>query len=121
MDGVGRRCSMLKRRWIALIGVLVWGICSVEPGFSAQPEERVRAIAAPATPLPSEEQSQGITRFSFIVYGDTRGRHDGVAIQYDHSQVVDAMLAQIKRLRDTPDAVRFVLQSGDAVVDGGDA
>jgi len=93
--------------------VLVLGIRTV-----AQEPERVRAIATPATPLPDEAQSSDITHFSFIVYGDTRGRRDGIAIQYEHSLVVDSMIAQIRRLRSTEYPVRFVLQSGDAVVDG---
>src|SRR5215469_3030136 len=62
----------------------------------AQEAERVSAIAAPATPLPPEAQSRDVTRFSFIVYGDTRGRRDGVALQYEHSLIIDSMLAQIK-------------------------
>lgn len=76
------------------------------------------AIQAPAVPLPAEQQSIGVTKFSFIVYGDTRGRRDGVAIQYEHSLVVDSMLTQIKRLAGTQYPVRFVLQSGDAVNNG---
>jgi hypothetical protein len=88
---------------------------------AAQKTERVTAIEPPATMLPPEAQSQGITRFSFIVYGDTRGRRDGVATQYEHSLIVDSMLAQIKRLQGTLYPVRFVLQSGDAVVNGSDA
>ena len=75
----------------------------------------------PATPLPSEAESRGVTRFSFIAYGDTRGRRDGIAIQYEHSLVVDSMLAAIKRLAPTPSPIRFVLQSGDAVVSGASA
>src|SRR5256884_4450752 len=69
-------------------------------------------------PLPNEAVSQGVTKFSFIAYGDTRGRRDGVAIQYEHSLIVDSMLAQIKSLRNTDYAVRFILQSGDAVAHG---
>ena len=41
-------------------------------------------------------------------------------VQYEHSLVVDSMLAAIKRLEKTENPVRFVLQSGDAVVDGRD-
>ena len=92
-------------------------VVSVLTGAAQQPE-RVRAIAPPATPLPSEEQSRGVNRFSFIVYGDTRGRRDGIEVQYEHSLVVDSMLARIKQLAGTPYPVRFVLQSGDAAVDG---
>jgi hypothetical protein len=84
------------------------------------PMERVETIKAPATPLPDEAASRGFTKFSFIVYGDTRGRRDGTAIQYEHSLVIDGMLAQIKKLQTTEYPVKFVLQSGDAVVDGRD-
>ncbi|HEX8141142.1 MAG TPA: metallophosphoesterase [Pyrinomonadaceae bacterium] len=81
----------------------------------------VRPIAAPRNPLPKEEASAGIQRFSFIVYGDTRGRRDGWDIQYEHSLIVDSMLRTIKKLERTSFPVRFILQSGDAVVDGRDA
>src|SRR2546422_8424550 len=81
----------------------------------------VRAIAAAKRPLPLEEASAGITKFSYIVYGDTRGRRDGVELQYEHGLVVDGMLAAIKQLENTEYPVRWVLQTGDAVVDGGDA
>jgi hypothetical protein len=91
------------------------------PQPSPTPPEPVRAVSPPRNPLPPEEKSAGVTRFSFIVYGDTRGRRDGVEVQYEHSLVVDSMLAAVKRLEGTPYPVRFVLQSGDAVVDGRDA
>jgi 3',5'-cyclic AMP phosphodiesterase CpdA len=87
-------------------------------GAGAQQTERVIAITPPVAPLPPEAESRSVTRFSFVVYGDTRGRRDGDAIQYEHSLVVDSMLAQIKRLEGTPSPVRFILQSGDAVVNG---
>jgi 3',5'-cyclic AMP phosphodiesterase CpdA len=81
-------------------------------------QERVEAIKPPATPLPDEETSRAVTKFSFIAYGDTRGRRDGIAIQYEHSLIVDSMLAQIKKRQSTDYPVKFVLQSGDAVVNG---
>ena len=92
-------------------------------GFAqaGQEQERVTPIKPPATALPAEAESRGVTQFSFIVYGDTRGRRDGVAIQYEHSLIVDSMIAQIKHLATTQFPVRFVLQSGDAVVNGADA
>ena len=31
----------------------------------------------PRTPLPPEASTAGVTRFSFITYGDTRGRQEG--------------------------------------------
>jgi 3',5'-cyclic AMP phosphodiesterase CpdA len=80
----------------------------------------VIAIQRPRTPLPPEAASASVTRFSFIAYGDTRGRRDGTSEQYEHSLVVDAMIRTIKALENGPDPVRFVLQSGDAVVNGRD-
>src|SRR5579862_7153685 len=80
----------------------------------------VTPITPPRVPLPSEAASAGVSRFSFIVYGDTRGRRDGIAEQYEHSLIVESMLLTIRQLADGPDPVKFVLQSGDAVVDGRD-
>jgi len=80
--------------------------------------EPVRAIKPPRTPLPSEEASAGAKQFSFIVYGDTRGRRDGYELQYEHSLIVNSVVAKIKDLRNTPFPVRFVLQTGDGVVNG---
>jgi 3',5'-cyclic AMP phosphodiesterase CpdA len=85
---------------------------------AAAPADTVRAINAPAHPLPDESASAGITKFSFIAYGDTRGRRDGVELQYEHGMIVDSMLATIRRLKATEYPVRFVVQSGDAVVNG---
>ena len=58
-----------------------------------------------------------MTKFSFIAYGDTRGRHDGTELQAEHALVVESMLATIKAAAVT-DPIKFVLQSGDAVVNG---
>jgi hypothetical protein len=94
------------------------------PASSAQTapaREQVRAITAATNPIPPEDASAAVTRFSFIVYGDTRGRRDGVQEQYEHSLVIDSALATMKRLASSPVPVRFVLQTGDAVVNGGDA
>ncbi|MCC6245303.1 MAG: metallophosphoesterase [Gemmatimonadaceae bacterium] len=81
---------------------------------------RVVAIKPPSNPLPAESASANVTRFSYIVYGDTRGRRDGVDPQYEHSLVVESMLRTITSLKNGPDPVRFVVQSGDAVVNGRD-
>jgi hypothetical protein len=82
----------------------------------------VKPIAPPATPLPPEEASAGVTRFSFIGYGDTRSgpdpNGDGVSIHPEHGKLVDRMIATAKALSSTPFPVRFVLQSGDAVLRG---
>ena len=59
--------------------------------------------------------------FVSISHGDTRGRRDGTAIQYEHSLIIDSMLGQIKKLQSTEYPVRFVLQSGDAVQHGQNA
>ena len=80
--------------------------------------DTIAPIKAPAVPLPAESATKGVTHFSFISYGDTRGRHDGVAEQAEHTLVMEAMLATIKRLATTADPIRFVLQSGDAVQNG---
>ena len=85
------------------------------------PPEQVRAITSPRNPLPAEAASADVARFSFIVYGDTRGRRDGAQEQYEHSLIVDSALATIKRLQTSPFPVRFVMQTGDAVLNGGDA
>jgi Calcineurin-like phosphoesterase len=106
--------------FVLLVSSTIW-VSPWVPSGAAQEPERTRAIGPPTTPLPPEADSRNVTRFSFLVYGDTRGRKDGVALQYEHSLVVDSMIAEIKRLRDTQYPVRFVLQSGDAVVNGADA
>lgn len=85
------------------------------------PATTVTAIESPATPIPQEADSAGVDWFSFIVYGDTRGRRDGKDLQYEHSLVVDEMLLAIERAKKTAWPIRFVLQSGDAVVNGRDA
>jgi hypothetical protein len=77
-----------------------------------------RPDVAATRSLPSESGSSRITRFSFLAYGDTRGRHDGVELQAEHTLVVESMIAAIKRAETTSDPIRFVLQSGDAVVNG---
>jgi hypothetical protein len=83
--------------------------------------DSVTAIASPRFPLPPEDKTADSTRFAFIVYGDTRGREDGLELQLEHSLVVQAMLDSITARRGTADPIRFILQSGDAVVNGGDA
>jgi hypothetical protein len=80
--------------------------------------EPVRAIEPPRNPLPPESASAQVTRFSFIVYGDTRGRRDGREPQYEHSLIVNSAVERIKRLEQTPYPVRFVLQTGDGVENG---
>lgn len=85
---------------------------------TAAPEEKVRAINAPKNPLPPEDKSANVTKFSFVVYGDTRGRRDGRELQYEHSMVINSVLERIKKQAETEFPLRFVMQSGDAVVSG---
>jgi hypothetical protein len=87
----------------------------------------VHAIEPPTTPLPSETASAGVTKFSFIAYGDTRSSGstgvpgDGEILHPDHSRLVDVMIARVHERASTPFPVRFVLQSGDAVLRGQNA
>jgi hypothetical protein len=85
---------------------------------TAAPNDSVPAILAPRNPIPPEAATAGVKRFSFIAYGDTRGRHDGVELQAEHQLVIEAMLNTMKRATSSADSIRFVLQSGDAVVNG---
>jgi hypothetical protein len=80
----------------------------------------VRAIEPPAIPLPAESASAAIRKFAFIAYGDSRGPADGQIVQPQHSAVVDTMLDAIASERAAGFPVRFVTQSGDAVVNGAD-
>jgi hypothetical protein len=93
-----------------------WALIALCLGTTAlaPAQEHVKAIAAPSSPLPAEADSKTITKFSFIAYGATLGRRDGKEIQYEHSLIVDSMLAQIKKLQTSEFPIRFILQSGDA-------
>ena len=84
----------------------------------------VRPIEPPATPLPSEAASAGVTKFSFIAYGDTRSSGvadvpgDGQIVQVEHSRLVDRMITRIHESASSSFPIRFVLESGDAVLRG---
>jgi hypothetical protein len=127
-NGSFRGSDMLKRSRSAvwsrtsclLLATVISALCGV-PKVGAQDTERVIPIKAPAAALPDENSSRSVTKYSFIAYGDTRGRRDGGALQYEHSLIVDSMLKQIKQLQNTEYPVRFILQSGDAVQHGQNA
>jgi hypothetical protein len=116
-----------------VIAAVYVGLASVRAPQTAQPPAAasrpatVRAIEPPATPLPGEAASAGITRFSFVAYGDTRSSGDpnvpgdGQIIQPEHSRLVDRVISRTRELASTPFPIRFVLQSGDAVLRGTDA
>ncbi len=103
------------RAYLVAVPILEQVTPSTDPGSSAQ---EVVAIMPPRSPLPPEAESADVSSFSFIVYGDTRGRRDGEDPQYEHSLIVESMLRTIASLEAGPDPVRFILQSGDAVVNG---
>jgi 3',5'-cyclic AMP phosphodiesterase CpdA len=113
------------RLWVS---VVLLALLSASGDLAAQAQgppprtaaDTVVAILPPRVPIPREAASAGVTRFSFIVYGDTRGRRDGVELQDEHGLVVAAMLRTIAAQANGQDPVRFVLQSGDAVVNGRD-
>jgi len=81
--------------------------------------EPVTPIGAPAHPL-SAADSAAVTRLSFAVYGDTRSGAvgDGTVVHPIHTAVMDTMLATIKARQQSEYPVRFVLQTGDAVLRG---
>lgn len=104
-------------QWMALTLLFA----CIQVGIGAQrPAESVRAIPAPATPLPAEALSAGVTRFTFLSYGDTRSSQDGTSAQATHSELVTNMLATINSMKTSDYPVKFVLQSGDAVTNGKD-
>ena len=105
----------------ALIAVCLAGLLGGTYGLAQQAAPSrfyVRPIEPPDPPLPSEAESSAVTRFSFVVYGDTRSPVDGRAPQPDHGVVIDRMLAKIRERASTPFPIRFVLQTGDAVTRG---
>jgi len=104
--------------FIAVVIAVVMVLRQRQAASAAADVAPVRAIEPPLTPLPAEAESAGVTRFSFIAYGDVRGRLDGEAPQANHGRVVDEILARVKALAGTDFPVRFVVQSGDCVKNG---
>src|SRR6185369_4138794 len=98
---LSREKTMLRHTLFLSLLFLLCAI-AVAQNQTAQPVQTdnvpVQAIKAPRKPLLSEEASANVTKFSFLVYGDTRGRRDGLEQQYEHSMVINAMVAQIKKL-----------------------
>ncbi len=116
---VERRASRTSRRLaFALLTPLLAPALAAAQAAVARDTIITAATLAPRVPLPPEAATASLTRFSFIAYGDTRGRHDGTALQAEHQLVVESMLATIARAATGPDPIRFVVQSGDAVNNG---
>ncbi len=105
------RCATLA---IASLPLFAGALAAQAPALP----DSVAALVPPRTPFPSEAATLGTTRFSFIMYGDTRGRHDGSQVQAEHQLVIESMLSTIRKAATTPDAIRFVVQSGDAIQNG---
>jgi len=106
-----------SRPVLATLAIVCAGATVVRAQIPATSDSIVSSLP-PRTPLPPESATAGITRFSFIAYGDTRGRHDGMELQAEHTLVIESMLATIKKAASGPDPIRFVLQSGDAIQNG---
>jgi len=112
-----------SRSYAAALSSLVLGTVLVsaqqQGAVTPKPADAVvRAIEPPERPLPGEAESAGVTKFSFLAYGDNRASTDGVELQHDHGLVVDAMVTKIQSLASTESPVRFVIQSGDGVLNG---
>ena len=108
---------MIRRLGLAALGALgpvLLGAQTPPPRDTIIPA----SILAPKVPLPQEAATAAVTKFSFIAYGDTRGRHDGAELQAEHTLVIESMLATIKKAAASPDPIRFVVQNGDAVQNG---
>src|SRR6185436_6877147 len=120
---------MPRSRRVFLQPVLLIAACAVGAAQQQLPQTvpipawaAVKPIDPPETPLPPEEATANVTRFSFVGYGDTRSgggpNGDGVVVHPEHSKLADLMIAKAKELSATPFPLRFVLQSGDAVLRG---
>ena len=69
--------SAVGSRWFYLLvatGVCVVSFFCAVLKVAAQDTERVTPITAPVAAFPDENASRGVTKYSFIAYGDTRGR-----------------------------------------------
>lgn len=92
------------------------------PAASPAPIEVARPITAAADPFPAEARTRDWKKVSFIVYGDTRGgTSDGVTVHPVHMALMDRILSVVRARANSDRAIRFVLQTGDAVLRGSDA
>src|SRR5262249_23455068 len=124
-----RRVSLPRLTLITVAAVLSVpiGAQQTAPPAAIAPWAAVRPIEPPAAPLPDEAASAGVTRFAFAAYGDTRSSGsttepgDGDIVHPEHSRLVDRLIARARDAASTPFPIRFVLQSGDAVLRGSTA
>ena len=108
----------MRHRFAAVAAAALPLFAGVLAAQAPAPPDSVTALVPPRTPFPAEAATAGTTHFSFIMYGDTRGRHDGSQVQAEHQLVIESMLSTIRKAATTPDPIRFVVQSGDAIQDG---
>jgi len=104
--------------FLAPLGVWLASPLAQQPVAQVPPTTVVQPIDPGSVVLPAEDLTVGVTRFSFISYGDTRGQADGRELQRDHGRIVDAMIEAIRSRASSPFPVRFIVQSGDAVTSG---
>src|SRR5262245_7442695 len=109
---------MIRRGFPFLASIAALFLASAAGPLAQSPSAVARAIDSGGIRLPLEAESGNQTKFSFITYGDTRGPADGVLIQSAHRDVVNRILASIPEQEEAGFPVRFVVQSGDAVVSG---
>ena len=77
-------CAFVDSRGVRIAALtLTLAVAMCPYTISAQravPRDSLVPSLAPKVPLPSEAATANVTKFSFIAYGDTRGRHDGVDV-----------------------------------------
>jgi hypothetical protein len=110
----------IRRAALILLAVCLGTSLVAQEPQTTLPPPAARPIEAPATPLPVEDASARVTKFSFFAYGDSRGTTatDGKELHIQHTRLMDFMIAKIEALAATAFPVRFVVQSGDAVARG---
>ena len=109
---------MLRRQVFLLLGLTAIVLWATRPIAQQPPTATARTIDPAGVSLPLEADSGNQTKFAFIAYGDTRGPADGLLIQPAHRDVINRILASIPDEERAGFPVRFVVQSGDAVVAG---
>ena len=108
----------------AILLTLTLGACSAAsstPRFPPLAVATAVSVDPPTKVLPPESSTADSTHFSFVFYGGMRGREDGIDVAFEHLLVAQAMLDTIKSREGTPNAIRFILSNGDAVLDGREA
>lgn len=111
----------MRSRWAAIVIFSAFAFSWQMTPAAQLPQSstvEVRPIDPAGVSLPSETATASVTRFSFIAYGDTRGPADGTIVQPAHRDVINRMLETLPIEQAAGFPVRFVVQSGDAVVNG---